>query len=175
MSQAPRIPDLTLLRPIGRGSYGEVWLARTVTGVYRAVKIVYRSRFEDERPFLRELDGITRFQRSAGRQQRQLALMHVGTDEADAFFYYVMELADDIETGTDIDPERYTPHTLKAELQRQRPFPAEKAVRLAIELTRALQGLHTCGLIHRDVKPSNIIIVAGLAKIADIGLVSSAD
>ena len=36
----PQIPDLTLLRRIGSGSYGDVWIARTVTGVYRAVKVV---------------------------------------------------------------------------------------------------------------------------------------
>lgn len=175
MSDAPSIPDLTLLRRIGRGSYGEVWIARTVTGVYRAVKIVYRARFEDDRPFLRELDGITRFQKSAGKQTRQLALMHVGTNEAEGFFYYVMELADDVEAGTDIDPDKYVPHTLKALFEREKAMPAEQVVRLAIELTRALHGLHQEGLIHRDVKPSNIILVAGTAKIADIGLVSSGD
>ena len=38
----PNISDHELLRCIGRGSYGDVWLARTVMGEYRAVKIVYR-------------------------------------------------------------------------------------------------------------------------------------
>ena len=36
---------------IGRGAYGEIWLARTVTGAFRAVKVVYRSTFESERAF----------------------------------------------------------------------------------------------------------------------------
>lgn len=175
MQTSPNIPDLTLLRRIGRGSYGEVWIARTLTGVYRAVKVVYRARFEDDRPFLRELDGITRFQRSAGDQPRQLALMHVGRDDANGFFYYVMELADDVERGTDIDPEVYEPFTLKSLREREVLLPAAEAVRLGVELARALRGLHEAGLIHRDVKPSNIIIVAGSPKLADIGLVSSGD
>ena len=45
------IPDHELLRHIGRGSYGEVWLARNVIGAYRAVKIVARARFEEEGPY----------------------------------------------------------------------------------------------------------------------------
>jgi WD40 repeat protein len=175
MLEKPDIPDLDLLRRVGRGSYGEVWIARTLTGVYRAVKVVYRARFEDDRPFLRELDGITRFQRSAGAQARQLALMHVGRDPQDRFFYYVMELADDVSRGTDIDPDTYEPYTLKALREHERQLPAAEAVRLGVELARALAGLHEAGLIHRDVKPSNIIIVGGMPKLADIGLVSSGD
>src|SRR4029077_19302291 len=48
-AQIPIIPDHELLRVIGRGAYGEIWLARTVTGAFRAVKILYRSTSEDER------------------------------------------------------------------------------------------------------------------------------
>jgi len=175
MEQPPELPDLSLLRRIGGGSYGDVWLARTITGVYRAVKVVNKARFADERPFLRELDGITRFQRSVGDQPRQLALMHVARLEAQGIFYYVMELADDVEAGTEIDPERYEALTLKALHERRPVLPAAEVIRIGSELARSLQGLHAAGLIHRDVKPSNIIFVAGVPKLADIGLVSSSD
>src|SRR5216117_2896494 len=47
----PSIPDHDLLRRIGEGSYGEVWLARNKLGTLRAVKVVYRRTFEDARPF----------------------------------------------------------------------------------------------------------------------------
>jgi hypothetical protein len=47
----PAVPDHELLRCIGRGSYGEVWLARNVMGAYRAVKVVYRATFDHDRPF----------------------------------------------------------------------------------------------------------------------------
>ncbi|MBE2212346.1 MAG: hypothetical protein IAE82_00630, partial [Opitutaceae bacterium] len=142
---------------------------------YRAVKVVNKARFADERPFLRELDGITRFQRSVGDQPRQLALMHVGRLEPQGIFYYVMELADDVEAGTEIDPEKYQPLTLKALHERRPVLPAAEVIRIGSELARSLQGLHAAGLIHRDVKPSNIIFVAGVPKLADIGLVSSSD
>jgi len=39
------IPDYTLIKRIGSGAYGEVWLAQSVTGAYRAVKIVWREDF----------------------------------------------------------------------------------------------------------------------------------
>lgn len=169
----PVIPDLQLLRRIGVGSYGDVWLARTLTGVYRAVKVVDRARFADDRPFQRELEGISRFQRSVGDRPRQLALLHVGRLEEQGVLYYVMELADDVETGTDIDPERYEPLTCKALRARRPMLPAAECVRIGVELARGLAELHGAGLIHRDVKPSNIIFVGGVPKLADIGLVSS--
>ncbi len=58
----PLIPDHQLLKCIGRGSYGEVWLARNMMGEYRAVKIVSRESFREQRPFDRELSGIRKFE-----------------------------------------------------------------------------------------------------------------
>ena len=58
----PRIPDHELIRLIGLGSYGEVWLARNIMGTYRAVKIIYRHTFEHGRPFEREYAGIRKFE-----------------------------------------------------------------------------------------------------------------
>jgi len=42
----PAVPDHELVRCIGKGSYGEVWLARNAVGFWRAVKVVYRDRFK---------------------------------------------------------------------------------------------------------------------------------
>jgi tetratricopeptide (TPR) repeat protein len=90
----PRIPDYEPLRRIGRGSYGEVWLARNVLGQLRAVKVVYRSRFTDPRPFEREFEGIQRFEPISRSHPSQLHILHVGKNDAEGCFYYVMELAD---------------------------------------------------------------------------------
>jgi serine/threonine protein kinase len=169
----PSISDFALVRVIGRGSYGDVWLARSLTGVYRAIKIVFRDRFADSAPFEREFNGLKRFMSMSLPESGHLALLHVGQNEADGYFYYVMELADDLDTGRDVDPELYRPLTLKELLGRRKRIPAGECVPIAVELTRALASLHLRGLVHRDIKPSNIIIVGGLPKLADIGLVAS--
>ena len=172
---SPPIPDYTLLRPVGRGAYGEVWLARSVTGVYRAVKIVRRASFEEDRPFDREFAGLQRFEPVSLGQDSQVGLLHVGRNDAAGFFYYVMELADDIETGDEIFPERYVPKTLKELRARQQRLPADECLAISLALARALAHLHRHGLVHRDIKPSNVIFVHGVPKLADIGLVSVID
>ncbi len=172
--QPPQIPDYELLRLIGRGAYGEVWLARGVTGIYRAVKLVWRDRFPDAGPYEREFHGLREFAAISLSESRQLALLHVGRDPAAAYFYYVMELADDAVTGREIDPANYTPLTLKEMRLRQGRLPAGECIALGAELARALSSLHARGLVHRDIKPSNVILVGGAPKLADIGLVTEA-
>lgn len=101
---APTVPDYELSQQIGAGAYGEVWLARSnATGVRRAAKIVWRRRFQDERPFQREFEGIQRFERISREHPSQLALFHIGRNEAEGYFYYIMELADDVREGQKVD------------------------------------------------------------------------
>jgi serine/threonine protein kinase len=82
----PVIPDHTLLRRIGRGSYGEVWLARNVMGTPRAVKIVRRRAFDSNRPYEREFAGIRRFEPVSRTHPSQLHVLHVGRDDAVGYF-----------------------------------------------------------------------------------------
>ncbi|MBI2949044.1 MAG: protein kinase [Verrucomicrobia bacterium] len=167
---APRIPDHELLTRIGRGSYGEVWLARNVMGTYRAIKIVYRATFEHARPFDREFNGIKKFEPISRSHDGLVDILQVG--RTDDCFFYVMELADDVVAGPEIDPASYTPKTLRSELKAHERLPFESCVQFGISLTQALGYMHARGLIHRDIKPSNIIFVNGLPKLADIGLVA---
>jgi len=183
----PPIPDHTLLRRIGGGSYGEVWLARCALGRYRAVKIIRRSLFTDDRPFDREFEGVRNFEPLSRQHESQVDILQVGRGED--YFYYVMELADDAAISADAgrggihgavsaplpDPETYTPKTLKSELAGRGALPPEECLEIALALCTALDYLHGHGLVHRDVKPSNIIFVGGAPKLADPGLVTDID
>src|SRR5580658_2904327 len=93
--RASAIPDHELLKCIGQGSYGEVWLARNMMGQYRAVKIVYRESFRERRPFERELAGIRKFEPISRSHEGFIDVLHVGINEHEGYFYYVMELGDD--------------------------------------------------------------------------------
>jgi WD40 repeat protein len=163
----PQIPDHTLQRVIGRGSYGEVWEARNVMGTPRAVKVVRRDDFDSARPFEREFEGIQRYEPVSRSHAGLVQVLHVGRDAEGAGFYYVMELADSVADGAE-----YRPKTLRSELQSRKALPVEECIEIGISLASALGHLHRAGLVHRDVKPSNIIFVDGVAKLADVGLVA---
>ena len=166
------IPDHQLLQCIGRGSYGEVWLARNMMGVYRAVKIVYRKAFKDQRPFERELSGIRKFEPISRSHEGFVDVLHVGINDEAGYFFYVMELGDDQASGQSIDPGNYSPKTLGKEISVHGKLPFSECLQLGLALSLSLAELHKHGLVHRDVKPSNIIFVNGVPKLADIGLVA---
>ncbi len=203
----PTVPDYDLLRRIGGGAYGEVWLARSkATGALRAAKIVWRHTFEDDRPFRREFEGIQHFEQVSREHPSQFALFHIGRNDADGYFYYVLELADNASAQRGVQNAEtaltlpsgtlshrmgegqgegrhppssilglpdYSPRTLRAELEQGR-LPAARVLEIGLALAEALGHLHGKGLIHRDVKPSNVIFVNGRPKLADIGLVADA-
>src|SRR4051812_1476293 len=89
-SALPDVPEYVLVRRIGAGAYGDVWLGRSVaTGVLRAVKIVHRARFADERPFNREFEASKKFEAISRSHPSQISLFQVGRNEAAGCFYYV--------------------------------------------------------------------------------------
>jgi serine/threonine protein kinase len=172
----PTIPDHEVLRKIGGGAYGEVWLARGVTGALRAVKVVWREDFEDERGFEREFEGILKYEPISRDHPALVNILHVGRSaDGSSFYYYVMELGDDVSGSREINPVEYEPRTLRAEQPRTAPqqWSTTECLDVGLRLAEALNHLHKHGLAHRDVKPSNIIFVNGRAKLADIGLVAA--
>lgn len=171
------VPDHEVLRKIGGGSYGEVWLARGVTGALRAVKVVWREDFEDERSFEREFEGILKFEPISRDHPALVHVLHVGrgVEEGNPFYFYVMELGDDVRGGQKINPADYEPRTLQRQGREAvgEAMPVDECIEVGLRLAEGLGHLHSQGLAHRDVKPSNVIFVNGKAKLADIGLVAA--
>lgn len=159
---SPAIPDHEMLARIGRGGYGEVWLAKDVLGAHHAVKIVRR-----RLPLEREFEGLKRFTPISRSHPNLVQILHVG--RLPDGIYYVMEAADDEALGPS-----YSPMTVANLLKRRQRLPLEECLALSIDLAAALDFLHQRGLVHRDIKPANIIFVNGVAKLADIGLVTEA-
>src|ERR1051326_8467543 len=191
----PSIADHTMIGRIGGGSYGDVWLARSTTGQLRAAKVVWRKNFSSERPYEREFHGIVQFEPISRSHPGVVNVLHVGRDDVAGCFFYVMELADSVseqvgkweseKVGTDsrvalspshslaCSPANYSPRTLSADLKFRGRLAVAEVLRLGVQLADALGHVHRHGLVHRDVKPSNVIFVRGQPKLADIGLVTS--
>lgn len=171
---AVTVPDHQLLHQIGRGSYGEVWLARNVMGSLRAVKLVHREDFEHARPFEREFAGLQRYEPISRSHGHLVNILQIGQHDTFRCFYYVMELADDGAPQNGHSPvnRHYRPRTLASELQTRGRLPLDECLAIGLALASGLSHLHKHALVHRDLKPSNIIFVRGQPKIADIGLVS---
>src|SRR5579859_2890911 len=91
-SRRPHLPNHELLSQIDSGAFGEVWLARNIMGTYRAVKVVYRSKFPDERPYHREFHGLQRFEPISRSHDGFVDILDTGLDATEGYFFYVMEL-----------------------------------------------------------------------------------
>src|SRR5438477_579940 len=97
----PLIPDHELIRLIGRGSYGQVWLAKNAVGTLRAIKVVYRSTFEKAEHFEREFNGLQKFEPISRSHDGFVDILQLGRNDPAGYFYYVMELADRAEMTND--------------------------------------------------------------------------
>lgn len=153
--QATLAGHYTLEREIGRGGMGVVFLARE-TRLDRAVAIKVLPRHLAVNPDLRE-----RFLREA-RTAAQLSHPHIvpifRADEIDGFAFFTMGF---------IDGEN-----LAERLQQRGPLSMPDAVRLLRETAWALAYAHARGVVHRDVKPENIMVERGSSRaiVTDFGI-----
>jgi serine/threonine-protein kinase len=149
----PALADrYTLVREIGRGGMATVYLADDLKHPRQvAIKVMD--------PDLSEALGAGRF---LGEIETASSLTHphilplYDSGEAEGLLYYVMPYVEG--------------ESLRHRLKRENQLPVEDAVRIAREIAGALQYAHDRGVIHRDVKPANILLEAGHAVLSDFGI-----
>jgi eukaryotic-like serine/threonine-protein kinase len=160
--EAKKLGQYNLVRKLGSGGMGEVWLAEhQLLRRQCAIKTIRASQAGD--PLT-----LQRFEREV---QAMAGLTHWNSVEiydyghaADGTFYYVME---------------YLPGlTLQDMVDKDGPLPAARAIHFLRQICAALEEAHSIGLIHRDIKPSNVLVcrrgkVADVAKLLDFGLVQN--
>ena len=168
-----------LEREIGQGAYGVVYLAVGLGGERAAVKVCLRDAVGDER-YARELRGAKLY-RSIPHQEGLVRMRELV--ETEWGFYTVMDLADD-EFASDgaASPGRtaspfaaasgvYRPKTLASVIDGEKALPLGECVKLGIALAKGLAALQRHHLLHRDIKPGNVIYVGGKPVLSDPGLV----
>src|SRR5579863_5916288 len=142
LSPGEQLGHYKILSMIGKGGMGEVYLG-TDTRLGRAVAIKVSAREFNDR-FEREAKAI-----SSLNHPNICTLYDVGPN------YLVMELVEG--------------ESLAAIIGRG-PLPLDQALQYAIQIVDALSAAHARGVIHRDLKPGNIIITKNGAKVLDFGL-----
>jgi Tol biopolymer transport system component len=150
-----RLGPYEVLAPLGAGGMGEVYRARD-TRLDRMVAIKVLPQHLSSDPVLRQ-----RFEREA-RAASSLNHPHICTlhdvGSHDGVDYLVME--------------HLAGETLSARLVRG-ALPLEEALRLATQIADALDRAHRQGLVHRDIKPGNVMLTKAGAKLLDFGLAKS--
>jgi serine/threonine protein kinase len=147
-----RIADYSLLRTLGEGNYGEFYLANPperlkVNSEYVAVKVLAGRTSDDA--FRRATKELRLF---AAVQSPYLVALFDAGQEGETF-YYSME---------------YFP--LGSLAAPTRPLSHEEVLRAVANAARAAHALHEAGIVHRDIKPGNIMLYEGGAKLSDLGL-----
>ncbi|HYE99180.1 MAG TPA: protein kinase, partial [Planctomycetota bacterium] len=153
-----RVGPYEILARLGEGGMGVVYKARSGGGSAVALKVLSRR-------FAGSPEVINRFRREAAIGQTLdhphiVRTLDFGEDRGN--HYIALELMEGGDLGR--------------RLRQGGPLPERKALEIARQMALALDHAHARGLVHRDVKPSNIMFASdGTARLSDFGLVKSLD
>ncbi len=154
-TKVPReLGGFELLEKIGQGGMGSVFKARQKElGRVVALKIL-SPRLARSSDFV---EGFLREARAAGRLSHPNIVAAIDVGESQGFYYFAMEHVEG--------------ETLAKLLARGGPLPEERALQIAADVARALDHAYQKGLIHRDIKPDNIMVTPdGRVRVMDFGL-----
>src|SRR4030043_536415 len=151
---AHQIPGYKIIGKLGKGAMAIVYEAKQLS-LNRTVAIkVLPKRFSGNPEYV---ERFFKEGQAAGKLNHNNIVQAVDVGEAGGYHYFVMEYVEG--------------KTLHDDLAAGKIFKEDEALNIVIQVAHALQHAHSCGLIHRDVKPKNIMInTAGVVKLADMGL-----
>lgn len=168
MEQLASRMGITLIGSCGTGAFGEVFLGYDQTRRLVAMKVVDKARVGQR--WEREFKGLRHYCQKIRSHEHLINIFHV--EDCGEHFCYTMEAADNFR-GEDTATEDYQADTLAVRISHQRHFTPEAILEIAGGLLDGLEVMHAAGLIHRDVKPDNVMFVGGKAKLMDMGLVTA--
>lgn len=143
-----------LIRPLGRGQYGEVWLSEAQGGVLVAIKIIrFPIRHQMSQQELRSLELM--------KQLRYPFLLEVHS-------YWTED--DQLMIVTTLADKTLADRLRECRLAGMPGIPQEELLRYILDAAEAIDFLHERKIIHRDIKPANILLVEGRSKVGDFGL-----
>ena len=156
-TRPPHIGRYRLTKTLGRGAMGVVYLGYD-EAIDRqvAIKTIHRALLEGE-DGAEWLERFRREVRAAGRCLHPNIVTVFEFGEEKGIPYIVMEYVQGRE--------------LRDYLKERQPLPLANAVAVAVQVLHALDHAHACGVVHRDIKPGNIILLPdGQVKVSDFGI-----
>jgi serine/threonine-protein kinase len=152
-----QIGGYKLVRRIGEGGMGEVYLAEQLT-MHRtvALKILHNKWADDEefrKRFLLEA-------RAAGKLNHQNLIQVYDVNKYQGKYYFSMEFIDGV--------------TVEDLIRHEGALPVEKVIDICMQVCQALKYLANHNIVHRDIKPANIMVTKdGTVKLGDFGFIQS--
>jgi len=153
-----------LERELGRGGMATVYLARDLKHDRSvALKVLHPELAAVLGPerFLREITITARFDHPYILPLLDSGVVELPTDNGRRLLYYVMPFVEG--------------ESLHDRLARQKQLSVEDALQIACEVAEALGYAHARGVVHRDIKPGNILLSGGHARVADFGIARAVD
>ena len=154
-----RLGNFEIVARIGQGSMGAVFKARQVSmDRYVAVKILPPKLAKDAS----YVDRFMREARAVAKLNHVNIVQGIDVGEESGYYYFAMEYVEGV--------------TVRETLKSKGPYPEKAALEIIIQIARALDHAAKVGLVHRDIKPDNIIVTpAGVAKLLDLGIAKTAE
>jgi eukaryotic-like serine/threonine-protein kinase len=147
-----------IVRHLARGGMAEVYLARDLLLDRPVALKVLFPEFATDRSFV---ERFRREARSAANLNHPNIVSIYDWGEEEGTYFIVMEYVDGL--------------TLRDVIRRQGPLMASRAAEIGADIAAALQFAHVGGVIHRDVKPGNVLITTSQVKVTDFGIARAGD